>query len=217
MTFEEFHPLIASTIAGIATEFGRKGSWFGADKEDFEHEMICWLLEREERIGQRFSDDVADATRYVAKCLRNECKDHLAAQKAQAMGSERDDVEGYARNELKALLPAMFDRDSWPELGAHWVATMTDVETAFGQLPAEDRDILTSLHRDGYTNKLLAEMYGISEANMSYRHGRGVSRLQRLLAGESARVRDPWVGRSAVTNSTARAYQTNAYDEGVTQ
>ena len=29
----------------------------------------------------------------------------------------------------------------------------------------------------------LAEMYDISEANMSYRHGRGVARLQRLLAG----------------------------------
>lgn len=214
MTFEEFHPLIASTIGGIAVEYGRKGSWFGADREDFEHEMICWLLEREESVGNRFSSDVTEATKYVAKCLRNECKDHLAAQKAQAMGSERANVQAYARNELKALLPTLWDSDLRVELGTDWVPTLTDVESAFGRLSAEDRDILEAFHRDGYTNKLLAEMYGTSEANMSYRHQRALRRLQALLGGDEVRVRDPWVGRKSVTNSTARAFQTNHYNEG---
>lgn len=214
MTFEEFHPLIASTIKGIATEYGRKGSWFGADREDFEHEMICWLLEREESIGDRFASDVTEATKYTAKCLRNECKDHLAAQKAQAMGSERNDIQTYARNELKALLPSMFDRDSWGELGMDWVATLTDVAVAYARLSAEDQDILASFHQDGYTNKLLAEMYDTSEANMSYRHQRALRRLQALLGGDGVQVRDPWVGRKSVTNSTARAFQTNHYNEG---
>src|SRR5690349_1242171 len=109
MTFEDFHPLLASTIAGIATEYGRKAAWLGATREDFAQEMIAWLLDHERNVGHRFSEDSEQATAYVAKCLRNECKDHLASLRGQATGEGSETQFDYGREELKLLLQLMFN------------------------------------------------------------------------------------------------------------
>ena len=94
------------------------------------------------------------------------------------------------------------------------VESIADVESKFHWLSPEDQAILTALHRDDYNNKMLAELYDISEANMSYRHNRAVLRLQRLLGGSQQEARTGWSGRRAVTNSAARAYTAARYENG---
>lgn len=216
MNFAEFHPLLASTIAGLATEYGRKGHWYGASREDFEQEMHAWLLEHEKKVGEMFATDTEQAARYAAKVLRNECKDHLAAVRSQATGDRKDEQWTYGRDELKTLLQLMFEGVDPEDATPSVTDSLIDVERAYGQLDGEDKDILSAFHAEGYSNKLLAEVHDISEANMSYRHNRAVRRLQRILGGpDQPRGRDPWKGRSAITNSSARAYQANQYDEGV--
>lgn len=213
MTFEEFHPLLASTIAGIATEYGRKANWFGATREDFAQEMIAWLLDNEEKIGPRFTESVEEATRYTAKCLRNECKDHLASLRGQATGDTGGVQYDYGRDELKVLLDYMFEAPDADTTSLTVIESVADVEQMFSKLGAEDQSILTAFHRDDYTNKMLAELYDISEANMSYRHNRAVLRLQRLLGRSESSAPDPWVGRRAITNSAARAQTASTYGE----
>ena len=88
------------------------------------------------------------------------------------------------------------------------------MERAFEQLHYEDRTILNALHRDGFNNKMLAELYDISEANMSYRHNRAVLRLQRLLGGPQVAESDPFKGRKAMSNSAARARTSSTYEDG---
>lgn len=213
-TFEDFHPLLASTIAGIATEYGRKAGWYGATHEDFSQEMVAWLLDNEKRIAARFSESVEEATRYVAKCLRNECKDHLATLRGQATGDARENQYDYGRDELKVLLQLLFSEVDPEHATLQITESVSDVLKGLAQLSNEDQAILTALHRDEYSNKMLAELYDISEANMSYRHNRAVLRLQRLLGGSQQEGRDPWVGRKSISNSAARAYTTAHYEDG---
>lgn len=212
-TFEDFHPLLASTIAGIATEYGRKGHFHGATREDFAQEMIAWLLEHESKVGARFSESTEQATAYVARCLRNECKDHLAALKAQSTGATESQYD-YGREELKLVLQLMFNPADAEQMSVTVSESIADVERTFSRLPPEDQAVLTAFHKDDYTNKMLAELYDISEANMSYRHNRAVLRLQRLLGGSQQEARTGWSGRRAVTNSAARAYTAARYEDG---
>lgn len=213
MKFEEFHPLLASTINAIATEYGRKGHWYGASHEDFAQEMVAWLLARQADIGRRFAEDTEEATRYAAKCLRNECKDYLTTMKAQASG-DRGSQYDYERDEIKALLPAFFDRADSESLPEHVLDAMADFKRVFNDLPAYDRGVLEAFYWSDYSNKLLAEMHGVSEATMSYRHNRAVLRLQKLL-GSTESGRDPFKGRRAVSNAAARARTNNQYEDGV--
>jgi DNA-directed RNA polymerase specialized sigma24 family protein len=172
MTFEDFHPLLASTIAGIATEYGRKATWLGATKEDFAQEMIAWLLDNESKVGRRFTEDTEQATAYVSKCLRNECRDHLSALRGQATGRSSEPQYDYGREELKVLLQLMLQGMDPENITVPVLEGVADVERAFEKLHYEDRTILNAMHRDGFNNKMLAELYDISEANMSYRHNR---------------------------------------------
>ena len=214
MTFEDFHPLLASTIAGIATEYGRKANWYGANREDFAQEMIAWLLDNERGVGKRFAEDAEKATAYVAKCLRNECKDHLSALRGQATGQNNEPQYDYGREELKVLLQLMLNPIDAPAQTETIAESIADVERAFEQLHYEDRTILNALHRDGFNNKMLAELYDMSEANMSYRHNRAVLRLQRLLGGPQVNESDPFKGRRAMSNSAARARTNSHYEDG---
>lgn len=214
MTFEEFHPLLASTIAGVATEYGRRAHWYGATREDFAQEMIAWLLDNETKVGARFSEDAEAATRYVAKCLRNECKDHLASLRGQSTGEAGEDQYDYGREELKVLLQLMFQPADAEATTLRVIESVADVEKAYTKLAGEDQNILVALHRDDFSNKMLAELYGISEANMSYRHNRAVLRLQRLLGGTQTSAVDPFKGRKVMTNSAARARTSAHYESG---
>lgn len=211
-TFEDFHPLLASTINGISHEYGRKGGWYGATHEDFSQEMIAWLLENEAKIAARFTENTEEATAYVAKCLRNECKDHLANLKGQSSGDTGSQYD-YGRDELKLLLQLMFTPADAEQMSVTVTESIADVARVFDRLGFEDQAILTALHRDDFNNKMLAELYDISEANMSYRHNRAVLRLQKLLGGERAQAHDPWTGRRAISNSAARARLSSAYED----
>lgn len=212
--FEDFHPLLASTINGIATEYGRKGGWYGATHEDFSQEMIAWLLDHEHKIAARFRESTEQATAYVAQCLRNECKDYLVSLKGQANGDNGDSRYDYGREELKLVLQLMFNPADAEDLSVTVVESIADVERQFGNLGLRDQLILTAFHRDDYSNKMLAELYDISEANMSYRHNRAVLRLQQLLGGTQQAARDGFTGRRAISNSAARAAVSHHYEDG---
>lgn len=212
-TFEDFHPYLASAINGIAHEYGRKGGWYGATHEDFSQEMIAWLLDNEVKIAARFAESIEAATSYAAKCLRNECKDHLVSLKNQSTGDNGTQYD-YGRDELKLVLQLMFNPADAEQLSVTVVESIADVEMKFHQLSPEDQAILTALHREDYSNKMLAELYDISEANMSYRHNRAVLRLQKLLGGAQQEARSGITGRRAISNSAARARQTHAYNDG---
>lgn len=223
-----------SVVDSVANEYGRKFYRYGADREDFSSEFVAWMIEHQDKL-ERFIEDHGPEKfpSYLARCLRNEGSDYGIDIKAQATGYERSDVYFYNTGDLKALLPSVFDEEAWtnppdtsdgrstksPAEGNNWVTTLADIAGGVKRLSGEDRDLLSSLHKYGWTNKELAEFHGITEAAMSARHTAALKRLQKELGGRRPHMRTHdydhvWRGRHAITNSHARALQSSYYEEG---
>lgn len=228
----EFEPVVHK----VAHEFGNKGHRYGANADDFRQEAVCWMLENERELSQR-REEIGEPDKfekYLATCLRNEANDYLVDVRDQAGGQPRHGAYWYTVNELKALLPSMFDPEKWheppvsdegggrsqrrPAEGGNWIATLADVARAYSRLDKADRDLLENLHRYGGRNKDLAEEAGVTEATMSYRHTQCLKRLLRELGGpRPSPMRpdhqyDPWRGRHAVSNAASRARQSSYYE-----
>jgi len=223
--FEAFLPQLQGVVEQIATEYGRLHHTHGADRADFEQEMFVYLIEHEDRVTEWLEDrEIRDATRFIAKVLRNECKDYARDVKAQSLGFNREDEFFYTPGEVRYLLDAMFDKDKWlepPETdgrsskrqseGNNWIATLADLAQAYERLSAADRLLLSEFHKDGMANMVMAELYDVSAQVMSARHDQAVKRLVRKLGDESPRPsrgasnHDPWRGRHAISNTHARA------------
>lgn len=235
-TFEDLYAEYQPTIAGVAAEYGAKARRWGAEASDFAQEFACWMLENEAWLaGKRAEiEDPDEFGRFLARCLRNEAKDYMLDIRDQAGGQPRRDAYFYTEGEVKALLPLIWDIDQWtnpPQSedggrsskpaneGGNWIATLADVSRAFSQLDHEDKHILQMFHRDNYRNKEMAQVYKTSEATMSYRHGRAVKRLLKLLGGPKPRYMrpddpyNPWRGRHAVSNAHARALTRSTYED----
>jgi RNA polymerase sigma factor (sigma-70 family) len=230
-TFEELWNQHQPAIDGLAAEFGRKAHSWGAEASDFSQEAAAWMLDREEmlvRVHDEMYDSPDDFARWLLKCLRNEFRDYLVDIRGQATGCERQDCYWYSRAELEALLDSVFNDDAWQEPpvvegggrsskpaahGGNWIATLADVSRAFSRLPLDDQLLLGAFHEEGKMNKEVAAEYETTEAAMSAKHGRAIERLLKILGGprpdpmRPGRAGDPWRGRHAVSNATARAVQ----------
>ena len=224
---------LAPMVNQIASEFGRSNRVYGAETADFSQELYLWIVKNEDKVRE-WLDPEDPAHGLLAVSLKNVAKGYAVGVKAQALGYERDDLHWYNKGELKALLPLVFNDDAWheppqsegrsakaPSEGGNWIATLADVSQAYSKLDLADQQLLRYFHKDDYSNQEMADDEGVTHQSMSERHDRALGRLLRILGGtvptpmREARneQRDPWVGRRAVTNSTARSYQSGAYDD----
>lgn len=229
----DFYDDYEAIVAQVANEYGRRYRNH-ADREDFVQECWLWLAEHPAKLAEFLEHDHAD--KLIARTLRNHCYDAGEQLKAQHLGYSRDDLTYYGKGMLRELLPILWDDEAWteppvadgprgggdPATGGNWLATLADVSRAFDELSEEDRNLLIGFHRDGIRNKDMAELSGVTEQVMSYRHDAAVGRLQRLLGGPRPQPQHDadceheyrWgVGRRAMSNAEARATQQNYYEE----
>ena len=224
---------LAPMVEGIASEFGRSNRVYGAEAGDFSQELYLWIVENEDQVRQWLDPELygeKEGTRLLAGTLRNRARGCAVDIKAQALGYKTSDLQWYSRNEVKNLLPLVFNEDSWhepprsegrsakaPSEGGNWIATLADVAQAFAKLKPADQNLLRGFHADDWTNRMMAEAENVTHQAMSERHDRAIDRLVQLLGGtqppQPLRPRDPWQGRRSVTNSAARAYQGAIYDD----
>lgn len=225
------------SIAQVAGKYGAMYRKYGAEADDFAQELRLWALERQDYITVLLDPEQTDpkyGMKRLLDALENEAKDYAVDIKAQSLGYKREDLYWYGRNELKALLPAMFDPESRhnpPQMeegargkrpaqeGNNWLATLADVSRAYEKLDPEDQLLLRGFHLHGWSNKELAAEYQVSEQMMSYYHSRALNRLLRNAGGaaprpmrSAAKKDDPWRGRHAVSNAAARAAAINTWD-----
>lgn len=184
-----------------------------------------------------------EGEKLLARTLQRELRNYGEDLKAQSLGYSRDDLAYYSEALLEQLLPKMFDIDAWiypeqseegrrakgdPAAGGNWVAQLADVAQAYAKLDKWDREILARFHQDGMTNNEMAEECGVSKQRMSEWHHKSLRRLVNKLGGSRPHAqhgvdRDgndfgcehgSWgVGRVAVSNAAARAYQQSAYED----
>lgn len=234
-SFEQLWFEYEPVLNGVAAEMGSKGHKYGSDASDFRQEFVVWMMDNERRLSEKREELGPDEFgKYLRACLRGESMDYLVDIRAQAGGQDRASAYWYSIAELEVLLPKVFNEDAWheppqsdggssrsagdPAIGGNWIATLADVSQGVAKLEAEDREILHAFHRDGWMNKELAAYYQISESLMSYRHGRAVKRLLRILGDEKPKhmrpdtPHDPWRGRHSISNAHARAITNNNYE-----
>lgn len=222
-------------VQTVATEYGRKFWKFGLESPDVAQELWVWVVQHPTKVTGWMAEE--NGHRPLLTTLRNEAKRHGMAAKASVLGYSLDDLAFYSRGEISVLLDAMFDDEAWveppatepgsrrggdPATGGNWLATLADVSRAFEQLPDAERSLLTLFHRDGESNRQVAEMLGVSEQATSKRHAKALEKLHRLLGGHKPKwTHDPvdcecseYVGtRRAMSNAAARAKTEHQYDE----
>ncbi|MCW2843335.1 MAG: Sigma-70 family polymerase sigma factor [Nocardioides sp.] len=224
---------ITPVVESVASDMSRRYGQYGADRADISQECWLWIFLHPEKVVE-FLDNGDYGVKQLAKTLRNEAQDYGESVKAQHLGYSLDDLYHYRKDEVRMLLDAVFDEEAWteppvseegptgrrdPATGGGWIATLTDVSQAFDRLQEKDRDLLIAFHREGWTNKMLADSAGVTEQTMSYRHDSAVRRLVDKLGGPRPRPQHDedcshvWRNRHALSNTTARAIQQQNYEE----
>lgn len=231
----ECGPVISSVASDMSRRYRR---YQGCDFEDMSQTGWIWVFQHPLKMTEwynRSTHSERDSAYLLARSLRNEMAGYGEDQKAAALGYSRDDVYYYTKGEVKDLLPSVFDEEAWlhpstpdadterrkksrPSEGGNWVASLADVSRALNKLDAGDRDLLVGFHKDGLSNNMMAEEYGVSKQTMSDWHDKAIRRLVDKLGGPRPRFEhddqcNHWSGRKAVSNEGARAMQSNYYEE----
>lgn len=208
------------------------------DREDMVQTAWLWVFDHDSKVNQWLNEDVENETTDGAKRLYtsifNECCNLGEDCKAATLGYQRSDLKYFHRNELGALLDAMFDREAWTEPpvnedggrkstiageGGNWITTLADCSRAFDLLPERDRTLLAAFHQLGYSNQELAERAGVADSTMSDWHKASLRRLEQQLGGRPPRESHDadcthvWRGRHSVSNEASRARQSSYYDD----
>lgn len=234
-SFESLYAEYLPVIEGIAAEYGGKFRRYGAEGSDFSQEFAIWMMDNEAKLAETYDEIGPDEfERYLAQCLRHEAADYGLDIKGQNGGQDRHSAYWYTVGDLKTLLPSVYDPEAWlhppkfngenrssraPAEGNNWVTILADIADALRRLSIDDQMMLRDFHQHGEMNKTLAELNGVTEATMSYRHTQALKRLLAQLGGEKPkRMRpndkyDPWRGRHSVSNARARAIQSGYYEE----
>lgn len=220
-------------IQSVAAEFTRRYRRYGMEREDCAQELRLWVHRHPGKVDEYLAE--AHGEKMLGRTLRNEAQRFGETAKAQCLGYSLDDLYWWEKGEVEALLPAVFEPESWleppvsedggrsgrsPATGGNWIASLADLSQAFSKLAPEDQSLLRLYHETGLPNKVVAEMAGVDDSTASRRHDRAIGRLHKVLGGRRPRSThedgcecDVVGSRRAMSNAAARAVTDNNYQE----
>lgn len=184
-------------IASIAYEFSRK--YRMVDVHDVRQELWVWFLEHPNKVRLWESLEGKQATKLIARSLRNKAKDFCQKEKANAVGYRVEDNYYYDKDVVKLLLPAVLRGDmvapslndigftstkSVASEGGNWYAMGADIEVAIDKLTEEQRAVIYLRFDDGVDDKSYAKEMGISEDAARMRVNRALNNLMNILGGK---------------------------------
>ena len=99
MVIEQYENLVAN----IAYEFSRKFQM--VEVNDIRQELWVWFLEHPNKVKTWEALDGKQATKLIARSLRNTAKDYCQKEKAARVGYRVEDNYYYDRELIEMLLP----------------------------------------------------------------------------------------------------------------
>ena len=192
MVIEQYENLVAN----IAYEFSRKFQM--VEVNDIRQELWVWFLEHPNKVKTWESLDGKQATKLIARSLRNAAKDYCQKEKAARVGYRVEDNYYYDKELVEMLLPAVLRGDMVaPALtemgyqstkkvaseGGNWFAMVGDINRALYKLASEQYYVLCLRFQEGNDNATMATELEISEDAARMRVNRAINSLIRILGG----------------------------------
>ena len=193
MVIEQYENLVAN----IAYEFGRKFQM--VEVNDIRQELWVWFLEHPNKVKTWEALDGKQATKLIARSLRNTAKDYCQKEKAARVGYRVEDNYYYDRELVEMLLPAILRGDMVaPALtemgyqstkkvaseGGNWFAMVGDINRGLHKLSTEQYYVLCLRFEEGNDNATMAKELEISEDAARMRVNRALNNLINYLGGE---------------------------------
>ena len=193
MVIEQYDNLVAN----IAYEFGRKFQMVEAN--DIRQELWVWFLEHPNKVKTWETLEGKQATKLIARSLRNAAKDYCQKEKAARVGYRVEDNYYYDKELVEMLLPAVLRGDMVaPALtemgyqstkkvaseGGNWFAMVGDINRALYKLASEQYYVLCLRFQEGNDNATMAKELEISEDAARMRVNRALNNLINYLGGE---------------------------------
>ena len=194
MVIEQYDNLVAN----IAYEFGRKFQMVEAN--DIRQELWVWFLEHPNKVKTWETLEGKQATKLIARSLRNCAKDYCQKEKAARVGYRVEDNYYYDKELVEMLLPAVMRGDMVaPALtemmgyqstkkvaseGGNWFAMVGDINRALYKLASEQYYVLCLRFEEGNDNATMAKELEISEDAARMRVNRALNNLINYLGGE---------------------------------
>jgi DNA-directed RNA polymerase specialized sigma24 family protein len=207
-----------------ATIEARKlASHFKLEMEDIHSEIWIWILKNEEKVRDLLEDDTGSSK--LSFYMRTAGRRYCLTEKAHTCGYSVQDLYFYTRDQLKELLPSVFDEyrglatplrstagrlSPPPTTSGGVAATLADIAQALNKIPERDYNTLVWRYKYDWTDEALGVELDCSPEAANKRVQRAVGRLQKELGG-----RDPFKeytgDRKALSAAAGRAIVDNDY------
>jgi DNA-directed RNA polymerase specialized sigma24 family protein len=209
-------------IANIAYEFSRKFQM--VEVSDIRQELWVWFFEHPNKVRTWEALDGKQATKLIARSLRNAAKDYCQKEKAARVGYRVEDNYYYDRELIEMLLPAVLRGDvvapALTEMGyqstkkvasegGNWFAMVGDINRGLHKLSSEQYYVLCLRFEEGNDNATMAKELEISEDAARMRVNRALNNLINYLGGERpVKERDYIAGEKEDENGEVNPTQT---------
>ena len=218
MVIEQYENLIAN----IAYEFSRKFQM--VEVSDIRQELWVWFFEHPNKVRTWEALDGKQATKLIARSLRNAAKDYCQKEKAARVGYRVEDNYYYDRELIEMLLPAVLRGDvvapALTEMGyqstkkvasegGNWFAMVGDINRGLHKLSSEQFYVLCLRFEEGNDNATMAKELEISEDAARMRVNRALNNLINYLGGERpVKEKDYTAGEKEDENGEVNPTQT---------
>ncbi len=201
--------------------------------EDMQQEALLWALANPRKVKQYIEDeDRRQGNRMLYAGCRNRLRWVAVREKATRTGYSPGDLAWYSVEQIeKELLPAVFDPEQWanppkeedlgvrtkqdPAHGNGWMAMLADVADAFSKLGQREQAILRLKYQEDWSQRAIAEWFGLAESSLSEQLSRSVRKIHRLLGGDRPEYEEDEIRigrRRVMSNSQALAMTGSEYD-----
>ena len=199
------------------------------DRNDVYQELVMWVLTHPEKV-EEYLEAARDHS--ILKSLEHAGLAYAQKEKSITFGYRTDDIFYWQREEIEALLPAMFSDEARlhppgvddgtggrsnraPNEGGNWIATLADLSRAYDHLDLATKKVLRLVYGEDRTRVWVANSLGVSDTTVGTWIHKALRDMHRELGGERpTRHQDQVTGsRTAISNAQSRAITRAQYDE----
>lgn len=180
--------------------------WKAADAADIEADLLLWMCVNYGHV-ERYRTEPGGRQKLGKALYRHGLQRAMKEQEAHNGRRLQDEWSPYTKEQVKAALPYIWDREDWPTEQAvidprhggtvgvrgnsrvgDAVSVLLDVSAAVEKLSAPDQQLLRLRYRDGFSTREIAEQLGTATGAVSRRLWDAVDRVHARLSESAYRT-----------------------------